>query len=305
MSIREAEKILIVDDEHINISILASILKTDYTLLFAKNGSQALQRAVQQMPDLILLDVMMPDINGYELMNLLKNDEQLKDIPVIFVSALSKLEDEEKGLLLGAVDYISKPFNPAIVKARVRNHMKLVRQRKLLEKYALLDGLTEIPNRRSFSERWKLEFRRAIRDRTPLSLAILDVDFFKQYNDNYGHAMGDIVLKKLAVALSEKIKRSTDFAARVGGEEFAIIFPETSAQGAYQLAENIRAAASGLAIEHRYSPADTNVLTVSIGGVSFIPSDLDSAEKFYEYADQMLYQAKNQGRNQVMWQDLL
>ncbi len=303
MNIPTEQQILIVDDERININILASILKADYTLLYAKNGTQALERAARQLPDLILLDVMMPDMNGYELMSKLKNDEHLKDIPVIFISALSKSEEEEKGLLLGAVDYITKPFNPAIVKARVRNHMKLVRQRKLLEKYALLDGLTEIPNRRSFSERFTLEFKRAIRNQTHLSLAIIDVDCFKQYNDNYGHAMGDIALKKLAVVLSERMMRPADFAARVGGEEFAVLLPETPAAGAYKLADMIRVSVEMLKIEHRYFPV-ANILTVSIGGVSLIPSTDDQEENLYEYADQMLYQAKNQGRNRVVWQNL-
>ncbi len=302
--IHEEERILIVDDDRLNMMVLTDILKSDYTLYFAQNGIQALESVLQQLPDLILLNVIMPGMTGFEVMNKLKNHDQTKDIPVIFVSALSGDQNEEKGLLLGAVDYIAKPFNPAIVKARVRNHLKSVRHRKLLEKIALLDGLTEIPNRRSFINRFSFEFKRAIRNSSTLSLAIIDVDCFKKYNDNYGHSMGDLVLKKVAVVIAKTIKRPADFVSRFGGEEFAVLAPETSVQGAKQLAEKICLSIQELGIDHPYSePLKT--LTVSIGGASMIPTPEDEELMLVGEADKMLYKAKNEGRNRVEWQDLL
>lgn len=301
MLIQEKQRILIVDDERFNLNVLANILRTDYSLILAKNGIQALERALKQPPDLILLDVMMPDMDGYQVMYNLKNNELLKDIPVIFVSALSEVEDEEKGLLLGAVDYITKPFSPAIVRARVGNHMKIVRQRKLLEKFALLDGLTEIPNRRNFMERFSQEWKRAVRNKMPLSLAIVDVDYFKQYNDNYGHSMGDVALKAVASVLSNELKRPTDFAARIGGEEFVVLLAESTAQGAHQLAESIRSSVESLQIKHVHSTL--NRLTVSIGGATIIPIT-DDQDHLFECADQMLYRAKGEGKNRVVWQDV-
>ena len=301
MLIQEKQRILIVDDERFNLNVLANILRTDYSLILAKNGIQALERALKQPPDLILLDVMMPDMDGYQVMYNLKNNELLKDIPVIFVSALSEVEDEEKGLLLGAVDYITKPFSPAIVRARVGNHMKIVRQRKLLEKFALLDGLTEIPNRRNFMERFSQEWKRAVRNKMPLSLAIVDVDYFKQYNDNYGHSMGDVALKAVASVLSNELKRPADFAARIGGEEFVVLLAESTAKGAHQLAESIRSSVESLQIKHVHSTL--NRLTVSIGGATIIPIT-GYQDHLFECADQMLYRAKGEGKNRVVWQDV-
>jgi diguanylate cyclase (GGDEF)-like protein len=295
------QRILVVDDERFNLNVLADLLKTDYTVILAKNGDQALERAKKQPPDLILLDIMMPGMDGYQTLKALKENQTTREIPVIFITALGGGEDEEKGLLLGAVDYIIKPFQPAIVLARIKIHLKIVRQRKLLESIALLDGLTEIPNHRSFTERFTQEWQRAMRNGQPLSLGILDVDHFKQYNDTYGHGQGDEVLKTVATILTRELKRTTDFAARYGGEEFAMLMPETDAKGAVTLANRICKAIEDLAIEHAGASA-SQWLTVSIGGTTLVPAMEQTERQLFETADKMLYRAKGKGRNQAVWQ---
>ncbi len=298
--VEEKATILVVDDERANLNILADILKEKYKVILAKNGKQALERALIQLPDLILLDIIMPDLNGYQILYEIKNNDLLKEIPVIFISALSNDKDEERGLVLGAVDYITKPFNKATVSARVNNHIKIVRQRKLIENIALLDGLTEIPNRRNYDKRINMEMARAVRENTPLSLLMLDIDFFKQFNDYYGHSKGDEALKSVAGALINTIVRPTDFAARIGGEEFVILLPNTSPEGARHTAELIRAAIEALGIPHQYS-AVASVLTVSIGGASWLPDHDSGLPNLLDTADKMLYRAKNEGRNRVAW----
>jgi diguanylate cyclase (GGDEF)-like protein len=299
---QDKERILIVDDEPSNLKILADILKSKYTIVLAKNGIQALERAAKQAPDLILLDIIMPDMDGYKVLYEIKNNDTLKDIPVIFISALKNDADEEKGLTLGAVDYITKPFNPAIVLARVNTHIKIVRQRKLIESIALLDALTEIPNRRNYNNRLSIEWARALREKTPISLMMLDIDYFKQFNDNYGHSKGDEALKEVAAILTNILKRATDFVARIGGEEFAVLMPNTNAAGARDQAEFIRSSIETHGIPHKYSKV-SEMLTVSIGGVTRIPEQEGGSAEFIETADQVLYKAKSQGRNCVMWVD--
>lgn len=298
----EKKTILIVEDETINLNMLTSILRDEYTLILEKSGVKALARAEQQLPDLILLDIMLPDLDGYSVITALKNNDRTKEIPVIFISALKEVSDEEKGLMLGAVDYIIKPYNAAIIKARVRTHMKLVTQRQLLERIAMLDGLTEIPNRRSFTERFSQEWERALRNQKPFSLIVADVDYFKQFNDHYGHGMGDVALKQIAIAFTGALQRPADFTARIGGEEFAVLLPDTDEIGAQAVAEKIREAIEALAIKHDYSPT-SQVITISLGGITVIPNSNLLQVKMFEGADNMLYQAKNKGKNQVRWFD--
>jgi diguanylate cyclase (GGDEF)-like protein len=292
--------ILIVDDAVTNLIILRDILKSKYKVVLAKSGSMALELAIKQPPDLILLDIIMADMDGYQVLSSIKNNELLKDIPVIFISALGNDEDEEKGLVLGAVDYITKPFSHAIVLARINNHIDIVRKRKLIESVALLDFLTEIPNRRNYDNRLFMEWRRAIREKKPISLMTLDIDFFKQFNDNYGHPEGDKALKKVAIALSNNINRPADFAARIGGEEFSVLLPNTSKDGARHKAEVLRASIEVLGIPHHFS-AVSSVLTMSIGGITFLPDQNSNLDEFIDLADKMLYRAKNEGRNTVVW----
>ncbi len=302
MILQERQKILVVDDERVNRKVLSELLREKYQIIVAKSGLQTLERVRKNTDiDLILLDVMMPEMNGYDVIIHLKNDDATKDIPVIFITALNSTEEEEKGLNLGASDYITKPFHPAIVKLRVKNHLCFVRQRKMLEKLAGCDGLTEIANRRSLDETLEKEWSRSSRSGLPLSLAMVDVDFFKLFNDNYGHARGDQVLKSVAMVLSWGMRRPADFAARYGGEEFVLLFPDTDTDAAIERVEMIRASIEALDILHEYSAVAPTV-TVSIGIATAIGTR-DSQENLLITADTMLYRAKEQGRNRVVWKE--
>jgi diguanylate cyclase (GGDEF)-like protein len=292
--------ILIVDDEKQNRTLLTELLKDEYRLILAKNGAQALDRAFEHKPDLVLLDVLMPEMDGHEVIQALKNDERSKDIPVIFISALDSTESEERGLELGAVDYISKPFSPSIVRARVRNHIQSVHQRRLLEQLALLDGLTEIPNHRRFSQVYEQEWRRCKRASSPLSLIVVDVDHFKRYNDSHGHSAGDIVLRQVAQTIKTSLKRSGDFVARYGGEEFVILLMDVDQDGAKALAEHVRREVEELHMPHEDSPVSPWV-TISLGGVTQVPPEHQEAPGLFAIADAFLYEAKHQGRNRVVW----
>lgn len=296
---KQKPRILIVDDEKINLKVLADLLKDEYVPVLAKSGEQALQHAFGDFPpDLILLDVIMPEMGGYEIIKHLKDDDKTKNIPVIFVTALKSIEDEEHGFKLGAVDYITKPFSPPIVKMRVRNHLRIVHQYKLLDQLAHLDGLTEISNRRRFDEIYHKEWARSMRNKTPFSLAMIDVDYFKQYNDHYGHAMGDIALQKIAKALDCVLRRPADLIARYGGEEFVMLMPETDAFSAEIVAGRSLQAIVDLNIPHNFSQV-ADVVTVSMGLAMIYPDDKILPKTFLETADKNLYQAKKGGRNRV------
>ncbi len=297
---KEKARILIVDDEKMNLKVLADLLKDEYAPILARSGEQALQHALgDSPPDLILLDVVMPRMGGYEVIKILKNNEKTNNIPVIFVTALNSIEDEEHGLKLGAVDYITKPFSPPVVKIRVRNHLRLVHQYRLLDQLAHLDGLTEIPNRRRFEEVFQKEWTRSARNGTPFSLAMIDVDFFKQYNDHYGHAKGDLTLQKIAKALDSGMKRPADLIARYGGEEFVMVLPETDAAAAKVVAERSLQKVADLNIPHKYSKAAPYV-SVSIGLVTISMDNKTLPQTFLNTADQNLYLAKQNGRNRIV-----
>ncbi|MBK1734648.1 diguanylate cyclase response regulator [Halorhodospira abdelmalekii] len=292
--------ILVVDDEPANIQALGALLKGEYRIQIANSGKKALamvQNASQPPPDLILLDIQMPDIDGYEICRRLKEDPATTGIAIIFVTALDAASDEEHGLNLGAVDYIAKPFNPAIVRARVRTHMSLKRKTDLLEQYALLDGLTGIPNRRYFDEQVQSEVRRSVREGSPLSLVMLDIDHFKLFNDHYGHGAGDLCLQKVARALSGALLRPGDRVCRYGGEEFVALLPATDAAGARVVAEQLRAAVEALAIDHEYSSTGP-VVSISLG-IATIDLNTPSPALLLQQADEALYRAKVAGRNRV------
>ena len=292
-------RVLIVDDEKINLKVLADLLKDEYAPVLTKSGEQALQHAFGDFPpDLILLDVIMPQMGGYEVIKHLKDNDKTKNIPVIFVTALKSIEDEELGFKLGAVDYITKPFSPPIVKMRVRNHLRIVHQYKLLDQLAHLDGLTEISNRRRFDDVFHKEWARAARNKTPFSLAMVDVDYFKQYNDHYGHAMGDIALQKIAKALNSVLRRPADLIARYGGEEFVMLLPETDSFSAEIVAGRSLQTIVELNIPHHFSKV-ADVVTVSMGLAMIYPDDKMLPQTFLEKADKNLYQAKQGGRNRV------
>ncbi len=297
------QTILIIDDTPVNIRILSELLVDDYEILFSTSGTDGLQRAHIERPDLILLDIMMPGMDGYEVCRRLKADPALETIPVIFVTALGQEADEAKGLQIGAIDYITKPISPPIVKARVKNHLKLKRYQDMLADLAMLDGLTGIPNRRSLDEALQLEWHRSKRNGSPLSLLMIDIDFFKRYNDTYGHLAGDDCLRAVAKAMAEVMQRGGDMIARYGGEEFACVLADTDAAGAQAVADRIIRAVTALAIPHEASSVAPHV-TVSIGFCTIQPGMQHTGDQLLACADRNLYRAKQAGRNRVHVCDL-
>jgi diguanylate cyclase (GGDEF)-like protein len=289
--------ILIVDDERASLKALTLILNADYTIYAAMDGLDAVETAKEFLPDLILLDIMMPKMDGYEVLAELKKWETLKDIPVIFITGLDKVEDEEKGLIMDAADYISKPFSPTIVRLRIRNQIKMLNQIRIIEHLSMVDQLTEIPNRRSFDNQLKTEWSRAVRESKPISVLIVDVDNFKKYNDQYGHPQGDAALKAIAGIFTDTLKRATDFTARLGGEEFAILLPGTDLRGALEIAGEILYNVENASI--LLSDGTVTKLTVSIGINTQSPTQEDSIDFLVKYADRALYAAKETGRNKI------
>ncbi|MDL1963170.1 MAG: response regulator [Deltaproteobacteria bacterium] len=299
-NMNEASRILIVDDERYNIKVLTDFLREDHKIMAAKTGDQALKAAQgPNPPDLILLDIMMPGIDGYEVCKRLKADSRTMHIPVIFVTAMDASDDEAKGFELGAVDYITKPFKPVIVKARIRTHIQLKLKTDLLDRIALLDGLTEISNRRCFDVTLEKEIRRAARDGSFLSLVLMDIDFFKKYNDRYGHVAGDACLQRVAKALERVLKRASDCAARYGGEEFAMILPGTDMESAIHIAEEVRRTVAALNIQHAGSDVAEHV-SLSLGVATVSADQKMSPLELIEAADASLYQAKENGRNRTI-----
>lgn len=290
--------ILVVDDERSNLDVLTYILRPQYNVQVAKSGETAVKRAREQKPDLILLDIIMPDMNGFEVLTELKTHDETRHIPVIFITGLARVEDEEKGFLLGAVDYIVKPFKNSIVKARVRTHARIVQQIRTIERLGMIDALTDISNRRSFDQRLEQEWGRSAREKEPLSLLILDVDKFKTYNDTYGHPQGDVLLQALAQVMTSTLKRPGDFAARIGGEEFAVLLPATDQHGALAVAEELRKNVEAMRVPNPENTGSTSV-TISAGVTSVIPEAGVSSSDFIAMADEALYEAKRSGRNRA------
>jgi diguanylate cyclase (GGDEF)-like protein len=290
--------ILIVDDVPTNIQVLAEALRLEYRVKVATNGIDALAIARQTPPDLILLDIMMPEMDGFEICRQLKSDPATHGIPIIFVTARDDLADEEKGLNLGAVDYITKPFHLPVVRARVRNHLLLKKNADMLERLANVDGLTGIANRRRFDETLDVEIRRAQRTDEPIALLMLDIDYFKQYNDHFGHGTGDVCLTQVAASLAHNVARAADLVARYGGEEFAVILPQTDHDGALQIAERLRERILDLRIPHAPTSGQP-LVTVSIGVATLLPTAHTPPAELVDAADRKLYEAKSAGRNRV------
>lgn len=291
-------RLLLVDDVKANLLLLAKALGQDYECRLANDGASALTQAFGDPPDLILLDVMMPGLDGYEVCRRLKTDPRTMNIPVIFLTHLNEEEDEKTGLEAGAIDYITKPFRLPIIKARVRNHLELKRRGDLLEQLAGMDGLTGIPNRRRFDETLLAEWNRARRYGASLALILFDIDFFKSYNDHYGHPQGDDCLRKVAAVLAATLQRASDTLARYGGEEFAAILSDATLEPAVNMAELMRRQVIELGIPHGYSEVAACV-TISLGVAARVPDGRNSAADLVESADGALYQAKHAGRNQV------
>jgi diguanylate cyclase (GGDEF)-like protein len=295
----EQQSVLIVDDDRVSRTMLAELLNPDTRVVLAKDGPSALQRIHDDASIcLVLLDVGMPGMSGYEVLQKLNSSPPAQDVRVIFISGATEESDEETGLLLGAVDYVFKPIRPAIVKVRIQNHLRLIAQRKELERLAGHDALTGIANRRTFDEALMLSCQTAVRRQEPVSLAMIDVDFFKQYNDHYGHPAGDETLRRVAQVVASFARRPYDLAARYGGEEFALLLPVVPDMN--DLLNRLCLDVVAQAIPHAGSKV-APVVSISVGAVQLRPGAKHSPQGMLEHADALLYQAKQQGRNRAVW----
>ncbi len=293
------EKILIVDDSCLQAAQLKVILDEDYDITIAQTPEDGLSYASAGGYSLILLDVVMPGMDGFTLLKKLQEKIITQSVPVILITSLSDIENEHKGLMLGAVDYITKPFHPMIVKARVNTHIKLYQYRKQIERQSMTDQLTGLANRRQYDYHSARRWKEASRLQVFFSICMFDIDHFKAYNDTYGHPAGDKVIAGVAKTLASYLQRTTDFVARYGGEEFVAFLMGDSPQKAFAYLKRIRQAVEDLHIPH--DPATAEWVTISIGGVTALPQNGSSYDAFLKIADTMLYDAKRYGRNRVVW----
>lgn len=302
LSATHTQKVLVIDDVEMNATLIANVISTLCEAQTATSSQRGLELALQYHPDLILLDVLMPEMDGFEVFRRLKNEPRTAHIPVIFLTGISDASAEELGLSMGAADFIAKPFRAAVLLARVRNHLELARQRQLLERLSHCDGLTGIANRRFFNTMLAREYSRMQRQNQPLALLMLDVDDFKAFNDHYGHVHGDECLQQVANTIAHCLHRPGDMVARYGGEEFVCLLPETTPEGALTIAHSIQAAIAGLRLPHVQAQA-AEFVTVSIGLAAELPSALANSQQLLALADARLYRAKRGGRNRIVSSD--
>ena len=295
-------RILVVDDEPLHLDLIADILGDDYDILVTTDAIDGLEIAAKQIPHLILLDVMMPVIDGFEMYKCLKADPRACDVPVIFITGRGDVAAEAEGLKLGAVDYITKPINRDLVKARVSMQINFKLMRDKLAALAATDGLTGLANRAHFDSMLAYEHARHLRGSGELSLIMLDIDHFKAYNDNNGHVRGDECLREIAQAMARTVTRATDLVARYGGEEFVVLLPETPLRGAVIVAERIRKSINDLCLPR--NTTSTRCVTASLGVVSGRLSPGTSMMDVVREADIQLYSAKAAGRNRVKFRAL-
>ncbi len=293
--------ILIVDDDPGTVQMLGKMLAPLGELRFALSGQEALNLARAMPPDLVVLDAEMPGLNGFEVCQQFKRDRDLAHIPLIFVTSHSDTAMEVAGLSAGAVDFISKPLNPPLVIARVRMQLRLKYLTDGLRRAALTDSLTGVGNRRRFDEQVEKEWMRAVRIGESLSLLMIDIDYFKRYNDRYGHLAGDGCLRKVAEAISSVARRPADEVARFGGEEFAMLLPHTDEAGAQHIAAHVAQAVQDMQLPHDASPLCGGVVTVSVGattadGTGVGGSEAPPATDIVARCDEALYEAKRAGR---------
>lgn len=296
-------KILIVDDSRLIAHVAKTMLtKRGHEIILAQDGKAGVEAAKSEQPDIILLDLIMPVMDGYEVCKHLKGDDSTKEIPIIMVTSKAEAADKVKGLEMGALDYVTKPFDESELIARVNIHLRLrelyeavQEQNRQLQEMANRDGLTGLYNHRYFHEQLSQDFLRAKRYHENLSCILFDIDFFKKFNDTYGHQTGDVVLKGLASVI-QRATRESDLAARYGGEEFAIILYHTDGPAAYQAGERLRTM-----VESHEIQDDSNVLrvTISVGVATFPHEKIHDSKDLIEHTDQALYKAKDNGRNRV------
>lgn len=293
------EKILIVDDSILQASKLKSILEEEYDVTVAHSPEAGLNLAREGHFSLILLDVVMPGMDGFTLLKKLQEEIITQNVPVILITSLADVQNEQTGLILGAVDYIIKPFNPLIVKARVNTHVKLYSYRKQIEYQSMTDQLTGVANRRQYDLHSAQKWKECLRLKLPFSVCMFDIDRFKLYNDTFGHPAGDKVIASVAKCVSSHLRRSTDFFARYGGEEFVALLVGDGSDKSFNHFKAVRQAVEDLHIPH--DPSVAPWVTVSIGGVTVVPNEDLHYDSVLKMADTMLYDAKKEGRNRVVW----
>jgi two-component system, cell cycle response regulator len=296
-------KILIVDDSRLIAHIAKTILaKRGHEVILAQDGTVGLDLAQSQCPDLILLDLVMPAIDGYEVCRRLKNDPSTRDIPVIMLTSMAEPADKVKGLGMGAVDYVTKPFDEGELLARVNIHVRLKElyealqeKNRQLQELANRDGLTGLYNHRYFQDQISKDFLRARRYNQPLACVMLDIDNFKKVNDTYGHQTGDVILQTVGRLVIEAI-RDSDLAARYGGEEFGLILYFTDRRNAFEATNRLRL----LIASHVFKIGEDSFHISLSGGIAAYPHpEIHDVQKLVECADRALYLAKQNGRNRV------
>ncbi|EEH31674.1 cyclic-di-GMP-producing response regulator Rrp1 [Borreliella burgdorferi] len=295
----ENQKLLIVDDSPHNLDLLVNILQGAYEIEVATNGLDALKQVEKDSPDLILLDIGLPDINGYEVCRKLKSDPDTKEIPVIFISSRSSTDAQLEGFNVGGVDYILKPFNSRIIDARVKTHLELKRLRDYFKSLSRIDGLTQIPNRRFFMDKFSKSWMKALESKEIIIVGMLDIDNFKNYNDNYGHTNGDECLKSIAKALYKVSLKYKIDVARYGGEEFIFFSVNKSLNEMINIIKTMINDIKRLRIVHEHSSV-SSIVTVSIGLAQEVPID-NNFTNIIKLADRKLYEAKVSGRNQFRY----
>lgn len=295
------DKILVIDDSAVQTGFLCSILKDHFDITSCRTADEGLEAAREGAYSLILLDVVMPGKDGFEVLQELKAQEITRYVPVILITSLSDAQYEERGLLLGAVDYVTKPFNPVIIRARVNTHIQLYHYQMRFREQAMIDELTGVANRRRYETASAGRWREAIRFELPISICMFDIDKFKVYNDTFGHPAGDEVISAVAKKVSSHFHRSTDLFARYGGEEFVAVFLGSQGVSAFEFMKTVRQSVEDMHIPH--NPEVNPWVTISVGGVTVTPRGGDRLEHYLEIADAMLYDAKNGGRNRVVWSD--
>ena len=298
------ERILIIDDSVVQSQFLKSILEDEYVVEVCNYGLKSIEHAKQFRPMLILLDIIMPEISGFELLIRLKLQHELKDVPIILISGMSDVGHEEQGLKMGAVDYIVKPYSKEIVKARVKTHIRIYNLQRSMEEVMRMDPLTGVFNRRYLDERCELAWMCCMKNQQPFSMGMIDVDYFKKYNDTYGHLGGDAILRIVAQTAKGCLESSDEnFVARYGGEEFLFVMPNMPLAPAKNMGDTICNGISALKITHKEAPE--KILTLSIGGITKVPQIGETLQTWIERVDNLLYQAKNNGKNCVIWTDQL
>lgn len=309
-------KALVIEDTVTSATLICHLLeRMGLRTVHARDGERGIEAFKLERPDLVLLDIIMPGMDGFDVARHIRQLERDGEwTPIIFLSARASEADLERGIDVGGDDYLVKPVSEVVLKAKVRAMQRIAQMRyslllltrklneanRELSRLSSVDGLTGIPNRRVFDDTLVREWRRAERRSVPLSLLLLDIDHFKEYNDCYGHQAGDDCLRAVAGSLDRALRRSSDLAARYGGEEFVIVLPETDAEGARNVAENVLELVRGLGIKHARSQTAPRV-TISIGVATVIPARNDDSgwQELLGSADAALYQAKNKGRNRT------